>query len=347
MCGAQISLRDNRLVLRTAERPLIESHDLIVLDLDGVVYVGPQAVPHAAESLGRAVAAGRHLAYVTNNASRTPEQVADKLVSVGMPATPSDVVTSAQAAAHLMSDRLSPGSLVYVIGGEGLEQALADRGLVPTRDAERRGDIAGVAQGYGPDLAWRKVIDGAILVREGLPWVASNTDLTIPTPHGPGPGNGTLVKLVAEYAGRVPEVAGKPATPLFEETLARVGGSSPIMIGDRVDTDIEGANAIGWPSLLVLTGVSDIAELVAAQPHQRPSYLGLDLRDLFASHRTPVAGSGGWACGGFLAQVVGDRLLVEGEGEALDWYRAAVAAAWAHLDAVGTVVDVSAARPPR
>lgn len=332
-------------MLTRAERPLTDLHDLVVLDLDGVVYIGGHGVPHAAEALTRARDAGQRLAYVTNNAARTPDEVCTRLRGIGMPVEPGDVVTSAQAAARLLAERLEAGSQVFVIGGEGLEQALVAEGLAPVTTAGP--EVVAVAQGYGPEMPWKQVIEGAILVRDGLLWVASNTDMTIPTAHGVGPGNGTLVKLVADYAGRAPLVAGKPETPLLAETLERVGGSRPLMVGDRLDTDIEGARRVGWDSLLVLTGVTDLPALVAAQAHERPSYIGRDLRDLHEPHPAPTRGDDGWSAGGWVASETDGRLRVSGGGSDLDWWRAVAAAAWEHLDNTGSVVDVSAVSAPR
>ena len=229
-----------------------------------------------------------HLAFVTNNAARPPEEVGEHLRELGVDAHDEDVVTSAQAAARLLSTQLEPGSKVFVIGGPGLEEALRERGLKPV--TEPSDDVAAVAQGYGPEMPWRRVVQGAILVRSGLPWVASNTDMSIPTATGVGPGNGTLVRLVAEFAEREPEVAGKPMEPLFEETIIRVGGRLPLLVGDRLDTDIEGATTMGWDSLLVLTGVTGIEELVRAEDNQRPTYIGRDLGALAQIHTAPEVG---------------------------------------------------------
>lgn len=323
-------------VLGTSDRPLREAYDVLVLDLDGVVYVGREAVPGAAEALNAAQSRGAHLAFITNNAARTPRAVGEHLRSLGVQARDQDVVTSAQAAAHLLADQLAPGSRVFVIGGPGLEDALRERGLDPVTTP---GDgVAAVAQGYGPDVPWRQVVEGALYVREGLPWVATNTDTTIPTRRGPGPGNGTLVQLVAQYAGREPRVAGKPETPLLEETLERVGGNRPLMVGDRLDTDIEGARRMGWDSLLVLTGVTGLDTLVTATPDRRPTYLALDLGAL----AEPQHPGEGWT-----ALVRDSRLEVRGDGSPTGWWRAVAAAAWAHLDDTGEPVLTGDLRPPR
>lgn len=336
---------ENQHVLRPAERPLDQTYDLAALDLDGVVYVGAHAVVGAVEGLEAARRQGMHLAFITNNASRPPSEVAAHLRQIGVPADDSDVVTSAQAAATLLAGQVPEGGRVYVIGGAGLHDALRERDLEPVVRVDD--DPVGVVQGYGPDMPWRQVIDGAILVREGLPWVATNMDLTVPTARGAGPGNGALVNLVAEYAGRRPQVAGKPERPLFDETLARVGGERPLVVGDRLDTDIDGAHNVGWDSLLVMTGVTTLPELASLRPAARPTYVGADLGCLALPVQAPVAAEGGCRVGGWIAQVDGGRLAVSGKGDPHDWWRAAAAALWTHLDATGAPADPGGAVPPR
>lgn len=334
------------------DRSLLESYDLLVLDLDGVVYVGGEAVPGAAAALGRARDAGATLAFVTNNAARTPATVAAHLRDLGVQARSSDVVTSAQAAVRLVSQRVPGGGAVFVIGGEGLEEALRERDLRPVTRAEDLPEegAAAVVQGYGPQMPWRQVVEGALLVRAGVPWVASNTDMTIPTDRGIGPGNGTLVRLLADYAGVEPAVAGKPEPALFEETLDRVGGSRPLVVGDRLDTDIAGAVRLGWDSLLVLTGVTGLAELVAAPADMRPTYIGHDLGALDDAALRPVSGTlrgpDRDAGDGWRVEVRDGRLVVEGAGSVTSWWGAVARAAWDHLDATGRPADPSGVRPP-
>ena len=340
---------DEAGVLRECDVALTERYDLAMLDLDGVVYIGPDVVPGAAEQIERAVSAGMHVAFVTNNASRTPADVAAHLRELGVHAEEDDVVTSAQAAATLLADDLAEGSPVFVIGGEGLEAALTACGLRPVQSMDD--DPVAVVSGYHPDLRWRTVIDGAILVRRGLPWVASNTDMTVPTPAGPGPGNGVLVRAVQEFAEVTPRVAGKPEPPLVEETVRRVGGSRPLMVGDRLDTDIEGAVRAGCDSLLVMTGVTGLEELVGAAPDRRPTYLAADLHGLHVAHPAPRQEDDAWTCGGWVARVADGRVLEvsggeEGDGSDDDWWRVVAAAAWSHLDAGGDPVEVSRLAAP-
>lgn len=331
-------------MLGASDRPLWESYDVALLDLDGVVYIGPDAVPRAPEHLDAAARAGMRLAYVTNNAARPPSEVARHLRELGVRAESEDVVTSAQAAARLLAEDLEPGSAVYVIGGRGLFDALAERDLRPVQSPDD--DPAAVVSGFHRDITWGTVVDGAILVRAGLPWVASNTDLSVPTARGHGPGNGVLVDAVARFAGRQPVVAGKPRPPLFEETVRRVGGDRPLVVGDRLDTDIEGARATGYDSLLVLTGVTDLEVLVAAQEPLRPTYVSSDLAGLGAAHAAPERDGSGWRCDGWAAAVEAGALVVTGEGAVDDWWRVVAVTGWEHLDTTGEVADVGGLTPP-
>ena len=332
-------------MLSQAEQPLDQTYDLAALDLDGVVYVGDRAVPGAVAALEVARGHGKRLAFITNNAARPPAVVAAHLRDLGVKAEDADVVTSAQAAARLLAEQVPDGSRVYVIGGPGLHDALEERGLVAVTSPDD-GPVA-VIQGYGPDMPWRQLISGAILVKEGLPWVASNTDLTVPTSHGPGPGNGTLVDLVAQFAGRQPEVAGKPERALFEETLARTRATRPLVVGDRLDTDIDGARNVGWDSLLVMTGVTGIADLARLDAQSRPTYIGADLGCLAQPVAVPVQEGSGYRAGGWYAQVVDGRLRMSGDGDPHDWWRAAAATLWAQLDTHGRPADPGDAAGPR
>ena len=331
-------------MLRSCAGALSSAYDLAVLDLDGVVYVGAAAVKGAPEALNRAQSDGMHLAFVTNNAARPPRVVGEHLRSLGVEADDSDVVTSAQAAARVLSNQLPGGSTVFALGAAGLFEALSERDLVPV--TERSAEVTAVVQGYGPDVTWKQVMQAAVLVGEGLPWVATNTDLTIPTAEGEAPGNGALVALVARFADREPQVAGKPASPLFEETLARVGGSRPLVVGDRLDTDIEGANTMGWDSLLVLTGVTGLAEIVTAQPAHRPTYVGPDLSVLAQEQPVPDVSGGEVVLGGWVGRVIDGALGIEGEGGTGDWWRVAAVTAWRHLDETGSPVATDGVSAP-
>lgn len=330
-------------MLRESTTPLSEAYDLAMLDLDGVVYIGRQAVPGAAPAIDRARSAGMHVAFITNNASRTPVQVSDQLRSLGVHAEAGDVVTSAQAAARVLREKLAEGAGVLLLGGRGLEEAIREQGLLPVGPAE---EPQAVVTGYGPDVLWRDLMRAAVLIRDGLWWVASNTDMSIPTAYGLGPGHGVQVRMLSEFSGVRPVVAGKPNRPLLDETMRRVGGDRPLMVGDRLDTDIEGAYNAGTDSLLVLTGVTGLADIAAARPAERPTYLAADLHGLQEPH--PEVGLDGdrRVVGGWRAWVAGGALTLDGSGAAADWWRAAAMACWDHLDTTGSPADLSAARPP-
>ncbi|WP_371799777.1 HAD hydrolase-like protein [Streptomyces sp. NBC_01707] len=308
---------------------LSEAYDTALLDLDGVVYAGGAAIAHAVDSLGAAQDGGMHLAYVTNNALRTPAAVAEHLTELGVPAGAADVITSAQAVARLMADQLPAGARVLVVGGEGLRTALLERGLVPVESADD--DPVAVAQGYGgPDMTWGRFAEAAYAIARGVPWFASNTDLTIPSARGIAPGNGAAVEVVRIATGAEPQVAGKPLPPMHRETVLRTGAKRPLVVGDRLDTDIEGAFNGGVDSLLVLTGVTDARQLVAAEPRHRPTYVDADLRGLLTGQPEVTETAGGFGCGGWTAAVRGDELVLEGDGDALDGLRALCGAAWSH-----------------
>lgn len=322
--------------LATSDRPLQDVHDVVMLDLDGVVYVGPDAVPGAVEALGAARAAGAHLAYLTNNASRPATEVAEHLRSLGLEGVEdADVITSAQAIARVMAHDLPAGSVVLLVGGEGLRVPLEEHGLRCVSSLDE-GPVA-VVQGYHRDVGWAELAEASFAIQSGLPWYVSNTDLTIPTPRGVAPGNGSLVQAVRNATGATPIVAGKPFRPLFDETTERVGGARPLMVGDRLDTDIDGAIAAGVPSLAVLTGVSTLAEILAAGPGHRPDFVGADLAALAVPHPAVTVDAGVARCGDAVARLEGGRIEIDGAApHDVSTLRAATALAWSTLDASGT-----------
>ena len=258
---------------------LVDHYDAIVCDLDGVVYRGDPAVPHAVESLS---AAGIPIQFATNNASRPPHQVAEHLRRLGLDITDDSVATSSQAAAWVLTRHLEVGAAVLAIGGEGVAQALRESGFVPVTSVDE-GPVA-VVQGYGPDVSATDLAQAAYAVQRGALWMATNTDHTLPTADGYAPGNGALVLAVGAAVGRGPElVAGKPDEPLYLMCAERLGVAPHrvLAIGDRLETDIEGAHRAGMDSLLVLTGVHGVRDAVAAPPQARPTWVARDLRALF------------------------------------------------------------------
>lgn len=262
----------------------LDGVDVLLADLDGIVYAGPGAVPHAIESLNRAEAEGRRLGYITNNASRTDAAVAQHLADLGLHTRPDDVVTSPQAAVRLLAERVPTGSTVLVVGGDGLVSELEKAGYVVTRSADDA--PAAVLQGFTPDIVWTDLAEAAFALQTpedegGIPWIATNTDWTIPRDRGVAPGNGTLVSAVHTAVGRLATVAGKPEAPIYHAAVARFDAAKPLFLGDRLDTDIQGAQAANMDSALVLTGIDRPKHVLAAPEHARPTYILGDLREMF------------------------------------------------------------------
>jgi HAD superfamily hydrolase (TIGR01450 family) len=315
--------------LGSCDGPLAGAYDAGLFDLDGVLYLGPQPVPHAAEAVRAALAAGLRPAYVTNNASRRPAVVAAHLTELGIPAGPADVVTSAQAAVRLLAEQLPPRAEVLVVGAPGLAEEVSAGGFRPVREAGP--DVAAVVQGYDRDTGWPQLAEACVALRAGALWVATNADSTLPSPRGPLPGNGAFVAALQVATGRQPLVAGKPEPALHAESLARVGARRPLVIGDRLDTDVLGAVRGGADSLLVLTGVADTATALHAPDGMRPTYVSADLRGLLAP-QPPVEVTERQAhCDGALATYDDRRITVTGEG--VPALRAQCALAWAVVDA--------------
>jgi HAD superfamily hydrolase (TIGR01450 family) len=258
---------------------LLSRHDVLLADLDGTLYRGPSVVPGAVEAVRGAAERGVRTVYVTNNASRSPSSVAEHLAELGFAARSEDVVASSQAAAALLADQLPAGARVLVVGAEALAAEVTGRGLRVVAAAD---EADAVVQGHSPDTGWRQLAEATVAVRAGALWVACNLDPTLPTERGPLPGNGAMVGVVRLSTGREPQVAGKPGPALLQEAARRTGAQRPLMIGDRLDTDIEGGRAAGMATLLVLTGISDGTELLAAPPRLRPDYVAADLDGLTA-----------------------------------------------------------------
>lgn len=312
----------------------LDGVDLVLADLDGVVYRGADAIPYAAESINSA-AGSRRIGYITNNASRTPESVAEQLTGLGLQVVADDVVTSPQAAVRLLADLVPAGSLVLAVGGDGLRVELANAGFAVTDSANDH--PAAVIQGFAQDIGWAQLAEAAYALQgDGaeIPWVATNTDWTLPTARGTAPGNGTLVSAIHLAVGRLPVVAGKPEVAIFEEALRRFGGTKPLFIGDRLDTDILGANRAGIDSVLVLTGVDAAKQVLAADQYSRPTYILEDLRGLHEPYpdirdETAADGSRLVTAGSAVVRMAGNVVAVVQDGDnRIDLLRAGTAAIW-------------------
>ncbi|HET7397793.1 MAG TPA: HAD-IIA family hydrolase [Intrasporangium sp.] len=330
---------------------LVDGYEAVICDLDGVVYRGPAAVPEAVPALRRLVADGLRITYATNNASRLPADVVGQLRHLGAPAPDGCVVTSAEAGAARMRRSVAKGAEVVALGGPGLRAALAEELLVPVPAQQPR--AAGVLQGYGPDLRVADFAEAARHVSSGVPWVATNADTTLPVEWGIAPGNGAYVDVLRKATGREPVVVGKPHAPLYELAMVRLGTRSVLAVGDRLDTDIDGARAAGIPSAWVLTGVDRPSDLVGSPDRAVPTFVLRGLHDLEVPYAAPVPVGGGWACGDVSVRLHVDADQVSlvlgspgmsGDGSAVAVVRAGLAALLEARDAaLAPVASLAAA----
>lgn len=304
----------------------MKGYDAVLLDLDGTVVLGAVAVPGAPEVVNELRRSGTLVQFITNNAARGSEQVAEHLTALGIRTAPDEVLTSGQAAVAVLATELPAGAAVLVVGTEALVAAVRAVGLRPVSKACER--PAAVVQGHSSETGWARLAEACLAIRAGAVWVACNVDRTLPTERGLLPGNGAMVAALRAATDREPAVAGKPARPLLDTAVNRTGAQRALVVGDRLDTDIAGACAAGLDSLLVLSGVADAAALLAAPPGQRPVHLGADLRVLRGPlEKTRIRARPGWR-----ADSDGSTVALHGDGtvgDPFDALRTLCAAWWA------------------
>jgi len=330
----------------------------VVLDLDGVVYLGEEVVAAAPAALDQVRGLGVKVAFVTNNSYRPPERVVEKLNRLGVKAADGEVLTSAQATVRLLGgpDGLE-GVGVLVVGGPGLRTALAAAGARLVEGPSWR-EAEVVAVGFDPDLTYARVRDATLAIRAGARFVGSNPDTTLPAPDGLWPGAGATLALLRAATGVQPEVAGKPERALLDTAAAAIGPGPYLMVGDRADTDLDGAHRLGWSTALVLSGVtrpSDLPDLTTAPDHLLADVGGLldppapAVRPAAGAEEAPAARLLGVAAGGGrrpLVAVDGDGRVVGaaavgGDGTAGRLDGPVVEEAWRHR-LVGTRLVVAA-----
>ncbi len=303
---------------------LVDDYDVVMSDLDGVLYLGPVAVEGAVEAVHDLVARGVRVTYITNNAARSPEAVAEHLTELGYGARSDDVVTSSQAAGAMLRRELAPGSTVLVAGTDYLAEEVRRSGMVVVESADDEPDA--VIQGYHPNLPWPRLDEAAIAVQRGARWFATNPDLTRPGHRGLVPGLGAQLYAVAVTTDQRPMIAGKPYPPLLEAAIARTGARRPVFVGDRIDTDIMGAHAVGIDSLLVFTGAHGVRDLCEAPLEGRPTAIGWSLGALVEPRRVATVDADGATCGTSRVRVEDGRAVIEG---GLGGRDAQLDAAWA------------------
>ncbi len=303
------------------------SYDTLLADLDGVVYEGKHAIQDAVESINSLAAQGVAVGYVTNNSSRKPETIAEQLSGFGLTVKADEIIGSALTGTELLATMIPKGAKVLVVGGDGLRSRVEDFGFQLVDSADD--NPAGVIQGFAPEVAWKHLAEAAYAIQKGAKWVATNSDWTLPQDRGLAPGNGTLVSAVHTAVGQLPVVAGKPEPAIFYTALKQFQSSNALFVGDRIDTDIVGANRAGIDSALVMTGVSTRKELLGIDAAGRPKYILKSLAELLKPYSAPKAIKRGYACDGAEVELLGNKVLVtHGDPSSIGALKAACAVIW-------------------
>ena len=325
----------------SGELSLIDRYDAALFDLDGVVYLGPEPVPGAAAGIAELRGRGVRIGFVTNNAARPPQAVVDQLTGLGIPCGLDDVVTSAQAGAAMLAAHFPPGSLIYIAGSDALAAEVRAAGMTITRNWRDR--PVAVIQGYDPDISWATLDGACFAIQRGAQWFATNSDLTRPTDLGLVPGAGAQINVVHVAVDAEPQEAGKPSPPLLHETMRRLHSSRPVFVGDRLDTDILGANRVGIDSLFVFTGAHGKRDLLEAGEDLRPTWIGADVPSLLQPPRVAEWDAEECRVGGQRAFLDDGRVRLadvpSDEADQYDAVWAVLQVAWRHPDADATVLD--------
>lgn len=320
------------------EQTLIQAYDVLLVDLDGVVYTGADAIPGAVDGLNQATDLGHTVGFLTNNAARTPETVAAQLNGFGIHTDAAHIVTSPHAAVPLLASQIPAGAEVLVIGGEGLLREVEHAGFNVTHTATP--ETKGVIQGFAPDVAWTDLAEAAYAVSGGAVWIGTNSDWTIPREKGIAPGNGTLLSAVHTATGTMPVVAGKPERPIYKTAFSRFKGERYVAIGDRLDTDILGGNRAKIDTIIVLTGVDKAKQILAANKDERPSYIIPTLAELHQPYDAVALDGDTASCGGVTVTLKDAVLRVQtGDPTSVQALRAAAALVW-HGDRPIWAMDV-------
>jgi HAD superfamily hydrolase (TIGR01450 family) len=257
--------------------PLLSAYDSVVLDLDGCVWVGEACTPGAADAVAELRGAGKRLAFLTNDARRSPEEYVRKLWSLGVQASLEEVVTVGAALQHFLAGRQR--SSVYVIGSPAIFRHVADAGhrIANGTDRATTADVVVVA---GHDqLSYRELREATQAVLHGADLIAANRDRTFPREDGLWPGTGAVVAALEYATERTAEIVGKPEPAIFRTALDRLGVGRVLVVGDRIDVDLAGAAAAGLDGAIVLTAVAS-SDQAAAAHDPTPVAVATDLHTL-------------------------------------------------------------------
>jgi len=301
--------------------------DVLLADLDGVIYEGTKAINGAVSAINDLQSQGIRVGYVTNNSSRKPETITEQLQGFGISSKPEDIISSGQTAVELLATKIPAGSKVLVVGGDGLRARVTAGGFEIVDSSEE--NPAAVIQGFAPDVSWRDLAEASYSIQKGAVWVATNNDWTLPQEKGVAPGNGTLVSAVHTAVGAFPLFAGKPEPAIFETALKVFNSANALFVGDRLETDILGANRAGISSVLVLTGISSRKDVLAASVEERPTYIIDSLQELLSPYEKPEQTKRGWRCGKASVELLGDKVLVtDGDPGSIEALKAACKVIW-------------------
>lgn len=325
-----------------SDRVILDSYDVILSDLDGVAYRGASAATGAVEGYAEAKERGVRVVYMTNNSARIPQDTADQLSSLGIPTEADDIVSSAITGVMLLATLVPAGAKVLPLGAEGVYDALRTGGFTIVESADDKPDA--VLHGLNPETTWSDLSEAALAIRAGAIYVATNTDATLPRERGEYLGNGSLVAAITHATGVVPPSSGKPEPTMYKLALEKSGGLRPLAVGDRLNTDILGANHTGYDSAHVLTGVTTMRQVMLASIDERPTYPVFDLRDLSTEYHAPITDGKRVYVGNIYAEIDGHTIVLNGRSlsnnDALTCaeYQAVVAAVWRAVDS-GTDMD--------
>lgn len=310
--------------VKTVAARVWSDYDVLLADLDGVVYEGSAAIKGAPEAIQELQKQGLPIGYVTNNSSRKPETIASQLAGFGVHCEPENIIGSGKTGVDILKTLVPTGSKVLVVGGEGLRARVTEGGFELVSDSSAKPDA--VIQGFAPDVSWRDLAEAAFSIQNGAKWVATNQDWTLPQEKGLAPGNGTLVSAVHTAVGQLPIVAGKPEPAIFHTAVEHFGAKRALFIGDRIDTDIIGANRAGIDSVLVLTGVSTRKEVIGIKPEGRPTYIIGSMSELLKPYKAPKKTKRGYSCDGAEVEMLENKVVVTfGDPKSLGALRAACA----------------------
>ena len=256
----------------------------LLIDLDGVIYIGNRALPGVPEFFRTLAELDIRYTLLTNNSTLTTAEFVAKVRGMGVPAGEGEVLTSAEATAAYLAEQAPPGTGVYVIGEKGLTEAIRARGFDLASPEPRY-----VVVGMDRQFTYEKLYRGCNAIIGGAGFIGSNPDTTLPTEHGLVPGCGTLLAALRACTGVEPLVIGKPGTRMLQIAMRRLGAAERVtaMVGDRLDTDLIAGRDAGVTTIMVLTGISTKEE-IAASPI-KPDYVYADLIELAAALRAAKA----------------------------------------------------------